>query len=119
MPAATSSPLASSNSFRAATMTNSSSRSASALRPRFRPLLEGLEDRTVPSILVVDPAGGPGIFTTIQAAVNAANPAGGDTIQVHPATYTEQVTINTSLTMLGTAPGAIIQAPAALTTQFG
>jgi hypothetical protein len=26
--------------------------------------------------------------------VNAANPAGGDTIQINPATYTEQVTID-------------------------
>src|SRR5262249_11489817 len=96
-------------------MTHSSSRSPSALRSRFRPLLEGLEDRTVPTILVVDPAGGPGLFPTIQAAVNAANPAGGDTIQIHPATYAEQVTINKSLTMLGTAPGVTIKAPATLT----
>src|SRR5271157_4547847 len=82
-----------------------------ARKPAFIPRLTALEDRTLLATLVVDPAGGPGIFTTIQAAVTAANPAGGDTIQIHPATYTEQVTINKSLTMLGTGPGTIIQAP--------
>ncbi len=90
-----------------------------ARKPAFIPRLTALEDRTLLATLVVDPAGGPGIFTTIQAAVTAANPAGGDTIQIHPATYTEQVTINKSLTMLGTGPGTIIQAPNALTPEFG
>jgi len=43
-----------------------------------------------------------GSFSTIQAAVNAA--ANGDTIQVAPGTYTEQVTVNglTNLTIEGT-----------------
>ena len=63
--------------------------------------------------LIVDPAGGTGVFTTIQAAITAANPAGGDTVQVHAATYTEQITINKTLTLVGTAGSAttIIQAP--------
>jgi parallel beta-helix repeat protein len=61
----------------------------------------------------VDPTPGVGNFTTIQAAVNAAA-ASGDTILVHPGTYTEQVTINKSLTVQGTAANAIIQAPTTL-----
>jgi hypothetical protein len=81
-----------------------------------RPRLVALEHRTLLATLVVNPAGGPGVFTAIQAAVNAANLAGGDTIQITPATYTEQITIAKSLTMMGTGPGAIIQAPSTLTT---
>jgi IPT/TIG domain len=82
----------------------------------FVPRLAALEDRTLlATTLVVDPAGGTGVFTTIQAAVNVANAAGGDTIDIHPATYMEQVTIDKSLTMMSTAPGVIIQAPATLT----
>src|SRR3954449_8684938 len=53
-------------------------------------------------------------FATIQAAVAAA--AAGTTLQVSPGTYPEQVTIGKSLTLEGTAPGAIIQAPSTLTT---
>jgi hypothetical protein len=41
----------------------------------------------------------PADFPTIQAAVNAANP--GDTINVAPGTYTEQVTIAKDLTLNG------------------
>ena len=67
----------------------------------FIPRLTALEARTLLATLVVDPAGGPGVFTTIQAAVTAA--IAGDTLAIHPATYTEQVTINKSLTMMGTA----------------
>jgi parallel beta-helix repeat protein len=59
-----------------------------------RPRLETLEDRWVPSTLHVDPAGGHNVFTTIQAAVNAAH--AGDTIDVDPATYKEQVTFSGS-----------------------
>ena len=57
---------------------------------------------------------GPGTFTTIQAAVDAA--AVGDTIQVCNGTYPEQVTITTSnLTLESQNPLlATIQAPAAL-----
>jgi uncharacterized repeat protein (TIGR01451 family) len=86
-----------------------------ARKPAFVPRLTALEGRTLLATLVVDPAGGTGIFTTIQAAVNAANSTGGDTIQIHPATYTEQVTIGKSLTMMGTAPGVVIQPPSTLT----
>jgi parallel beta-helix repeat protein len=59
--------------------------------------LEKLEDRWVPSTLHVDPSGlfnGHPAFTTIQAAVNAAN--AGDTILVDPGTYKEQVTFSGS-----------------------
>ncbi|MGD2091349.1 MAG: NosD domain-containing protein [Candidatus Aminicenantes bacterium] len=38
-------------------------------------------------------------YTTIQAAVNAANP--GDTLSVHNGTYQENVTIDKSLTIIG------------------
>src|SRR6516162_2288165 len=62
-----------------------------ARRPRaqFRLHLEALQDRVVPSTLYVGAA--PGEFHQIQPAVLAANP--GDTIQVAPGTYNEQVTI--------------------------
>jgi parallel beta-helix repeat protein len=93
----------------------------STTRPRGRarkralvPRLVALEDRIVLATLIVNPAGGPGVYTTIGAAVTAANPA-GDTIQIVPATYTEQLTIGKSLTMTGTGPGAIIQSPTTLT----
>ena len=39
-------------------------------------------------------------YTTIQAAIAAANPAGGDTIIVHSGTYAENIVINKSLTLL-------------------
>ncbi len=87
--------------------------------PTFIPRLEALEDRSLLTTFVVDPVPGVGNFTTIQAAVNAANPAGGDTILINPATYTEQVTISKSLTLQGNGAGAIIQAPAVLTSDLG
>jgi parallel beta-helix repeat protein len=56
-------------------------------------------------------------FVSIQAAVNAASP--GDTIQVRPGTYTEQVTIPATkddLTLKSQTPqSAVIKAPATLT----
>jgi parallel beta-helix repeat protein len=77
--------------------------------------LEALENRTVPTTLVVSPGGiVPGSFSSVQAAVNAANPAGGDTVQVNPGIYTEQVTITKSLTIQGNGAGAIINAPSTL-----
>jgi parallel beta-helix repeat protein len=86
----------------------------------FVPRLEALEDRTLLATLIVSPGGiVPGSFSSVQAAVNAANAAGGDTILVDPGTYTEQVTIAKSLTMTGNGAGAIIQAPASLTTILG
>ena len=100
-------------------MTGNARAAGRARMPTFIPRLTELEDRTLLATFVVDPVPGNGNFTTIQAAVNAANTAGGDTIQIHPATYTEQVTINKSLTMLGTGPGAIIEAPSTLTTDLG
>ncbi len=90
-----------------------------ACKTIFIPRLTALENRTLLATLVVDPTGSGGAFTTIQLAVNAANVAGGDTIEIHPATYTEQVTIDKSLTMMGTAPGVIIQAPPTLTPDLG
>jgi len=89
--------------------------SGCARKQAFRPDLTGLEDRTLLATLVVNPVSGP--YTTIQSALTAA--MAGDTIAINPATYTEQVTINTSLTMMGTAPGVIIQAPSMLTPDLG
>ncbi len=52
-------------------------------------------------------------FPTIQSAINAAT--SGDTIKVLPGTYTEQITISKSLTILGSgAKSTIINAPAVL-----
>ena len=49
-------------------------------------------------------------FDTIQEAINAANE--GDVIKVLPGTYTEQLTISKSLTIIGSgAKSTIIQAP--------
>lgn len=68
-------------------------------------LLETLEDRTVPSTLQVDPSGliYPGAFATIQSAVNAA--AAGDTVLVARGTYSENVTVNKPLQLLGAQHG--------------
>jgi parallel beta-helix repeat protein len=72
----------------------------------FRPRLEGLEERQVPT--TVDVYSG----QSIQAAINAAS-SSGDTIRVHPGTYTEQLTITkNNLTLTTTGPDATIQAPA-------
>jgi hypothetical protein len=79
------------------------------------PRLERLEDRTLLAANLFGPGGNLiGIFPTIQGAVNAADPS-GDTIKVDPGTYTEQVTINKSLTLQGNGAGAIIQAPSTMT----
>jgi parallel beta-helix repeat protein len=51
------------------------------------------------SPIYVDDDGGVGVFTTIQAAVDAANP--GDTIFVRNGTYFEHVFINKSLSIVG------------------
>jgi hypothetical protein len=60
--------------------------------------------------LCVDPAGAGGCFTSIQAAVDAADD--GDRISIRAGRYVEQVTIiRKDLTLVG-QPGAVIQAPA-------
>lgn len=62
--------------------------------------------------LCVHPTGAGNCFTSIQAAVDAAND--GDQITIRPGTYAEQVTIlGKSLSLIGRR-GAIIQAPSAM-----
>jgi parallel beta-helix repeat protein len=67
--------------------------------------LLALESRIVPSTLFVDddrvqdPAAQ---YTSIQAAVNDAKP--GDTIQVFPGLYSEVVTVDKQLTLIGSGP---------------
>jgi hypothetical protein len=63
-----------------------------------RPRFESLEDRTVPATLTVNPAD-PTAFHTIGAAITASH--SGDTIQVAQATYSEDVLINKSLSLVG------------------
>jgi hypothetical protein len=48
-------------------------------------------------------------YWTIQAAVNAANTAGGDTIIVAAGTYDEQVVIDRSLTLQGAGDATVIR----------
>jgi parallel beta-helix repeat protein len=90
-------------------------RNGTVRRPTARLRLTSLEDRTTPSTLTVNAAftnPGPGQFTSIQAAVNAANP--GDRINVQPGTYNEAVSITTSnitLFATGTPGTVIVQAP--------
>jgi parallel beta-helix repeat protein len=73
----------------------------SRARPARRLCLEFLEDRCVPSTLLVDPelAPKPGIFATISGAVAAAH--NGDTINVVPGLYHEGVDITKSLVLNG------------------
>lgn len=66
----------------------------------------------------------PGTYATIQLAINAAEPAGGDKIVVAAGNYTEQLSINKCVTIEGAGVGATnILSPAALTastvTGFG
>jgi hypothetical protein len=65
--------------------------------------LEQLEERIAPTAdPVLDVTTGQG-YTTIQAAINAAN--NGDIITVAPGTYTESVTVNKSVTLEGAQKG--------------
>ena len=50
---------------------------------------------------------GAGGYATINAAIAAAN--AGDTILVAPGTYNENVLLNKSVTLMGAAPGVVIQ----------
>jgi len=49
------------------------------------------------------------VFATIQEAIDAANPSGGDTINVAAGTYDEQVVIDKSLTLQGVGDTTVIQ----------
>lgn len=92
------------------------------------PRLEWLEDRIVPTTWTVD-QGGAGNFTTIGAAVSSPMVMNGDTINVHPGTYTEQLVnataISKSLTLTGAGQGTdptvdtIIQCPPTLDPALG
>lgn len=53
---------------------------------------------------------GPFNFATIQGAINNANP--GDTVSVCPGTYTENVTVNQSVTIVGSGLGSTTVEPA-------
>jgi len=55
----------------------------------------------------------PVVFCSIQQAVDCAQP--GDTVDVAPGTYREQVVINKDLTLTG-RPGAVVEAPDAPAT---
>lgn len=76
-------------------------------------LLAGLGSTTAQATgLCVHPTGAGGCFTSIQAAVDAAND--GDRISIRKEKYTEQVTISDKdLTLVG-QPGAVIEAPAGM-----
>ncbi|MBX3283701.1 MAG: right-handed parallel beta-helix repeat-containing protein [Acidobacteria bacterium] len=58
----------------------------------------------------------PGTYPTIQAAVNAANSSGGDTIAVAAGTFTEQLSVDKCVSIIGAGLGStIIRSPATLT----
>lgn len=75
-----------------------------ASRPaRFRPDVEGLEERWVPATRIVNPG------ESIQAAIDQAR--AGDTIKVKAGTYTQQVVLNKDRITLVAHGKVTIQAP--------
>jgi parallel beta-helix repeat protein len=86
-----------------------------ARRCGYRPTIEALEERAVPTTLTVPSSS----YPTIQSAINAAHNS-GDTINVNPGTYQEQLTIPSRFSGLTinsvTKNAAIIQAPATMTS---
>ena len=76
----------------------------------FLPTSMNLQTSNAASLITV-----PTDYPTIQSAIEAASP--GDTIEVLPGTYTEQLTISKSLTLVGSgATATVIKAPAMLDT---
>jgi parallel beta-helix repeat protein len=75
--------------------------------------MESLEGREMLAVLVVD-AAGHGDFTTIQAAVDAAD--AGDKIRVRAGTYAENVVVDKELTIRGAAGNTAIVDPVNNTT---
>lgn len=75
--------------------------------------MESLETREMLAVLVVD-AGGGGDFTTIQAAVTAAD--AGDKIKVRAGTYAENVVVDKELTIKGAFGNTAIVDPVNNTT---
>ncbi|MGZ8876124.1 MAG: hypothetical protein ACXW1F_06535, partial [Halobacteriota archaeon] len=59
---------------------------------------------------------GTGQYTTIQAAVNAAQP--GDTVLIPPGTYSENVLVNKSLTIKSSAGAATTIVKAAVPSNY-
>src|SRR5690348_7546291 len=79
-------------------------RTRTSRRPRLE--VEAVEGRTLLSTLFVSPTGsfkGHPAFTTIQGAVTAART--GDTIDVGPGTYHENILITKPVTLLGAQAG--------------
>jgi Right handed beta helix region len=92
-----------------------SSLTRSRHKVRHRPRFDILEERTLPAVLVVNPAV-PTDFQTIGAAITAAH--SGDTIQVAQATYNEDVVINKSLSLVG-IPNSTTKAKPIITGKGG
>ncbi len=70
-----------------------------AVQPLCRPRLENLEDRLVLFTGITNSLDPLTQYSSINAAIAAANP--GDTIDIGPGTYKEDIIVNKSLTFLG------------------